>query len=104
MSQKALPLRFRNAPNEHHCQPPSIKLLTENQWAYVKRRYRMTDRELEIARFVCAGMNNDHIAEEAKIALGTVKTHLRNIYRKTWVNTKIELLLRLVEDSHCFAP
>jgi len=100
MSQEVFPLPLRNAPQDHRYQPPSLKLLTENQWAYLRRRYRMTNRELEIARLVCTGMSNDCIAAEANIALGTVKTHLRNIYRKIWVNTKIEMLLRFVEDAN----
>jgi DNA-binding CsgD family transcriptional regulator len=87
-----------------YSQPGPTQLLSDKQWVYVKRRYRMTDRELEIARYVCAGMNNEEIASRFKISPGTVKTHLRNIYRKTWVNTKIAMLLRFVNEANFLLP
>ena len=79
--------------------PAKTELLNDGQWHHIKRHYHMTERELEIARLVCAGLSNDDIALKAKIAPGTVKTHLRNIYRKTWVSTKIAMLLRFLDDA-----
>jgi DNA-binding NarL/FixJ family response regulator len=62
----------------------------------------MTHREFQIAKLVCQGFNNEEIAEELSIMHGTVKTHIRNIYRKTWVHNKISMLLRFVEDAKDF--
>ena len=83
---------------------PRVALLTEKQWSYLKKRYRMTSREFQIAKLVCQGLNNENIAEILHIKHGTVKTHIRNIYRKTWVHNKIAMLLRFVEDSNNLCP
>ena len=78
---------------------PSAELLNRLQWSYVKKRYHMTPREIQIARLVCQGLGNEEIASKLKIKLGTVKTHIRNLYRKLWVHNKISMLLRFVEDT-----
>ena len=62
----------------------------------------MTPRELQVAILVCRGFNNDEIAKALKIRHGTVKTHLRNIYRRVRVKSKITLLLKFVEDINKF--
>jgi len=81
--------------------PPSI-LLDEKQWLYLKKRYHMTPREIQVAILVCRGFNNNEIAKSLKIKHGTVKTHLRNLYRRVRVKSKILLLLRLVDDVNRF--
>ena len=81
---------------------PSGVLLDEKKWLYLKKRYHMTPRELQVAILVCRGFNNDEIAKALKIRQGTVKTHLRNIYRRVRVKTKITLLLKFVEDVDKF--
>lgn len=55
----------------------------------------LTDREYEIARLAALGSKNDQIAEKLHIAPGTVKTHLRNIYSKLDVDSRIHLALRM---------
>jgi DNA-binding CsgD family transcriptional regulator len=77
---------------------PAGVLLDEKQWLFLKDRYNMTPRELQVAILICRGFSNDDIAKALKIQHGTVKTHLRNIYRRTRVKSKILLLLRFVED------
>ena len=81
----------------------AVMLLDEKQWLYLKKRYHLTRRELQVARFVCNGLNNNEIAKALKIRHGTVKTHLRNIYRRVRVKSKITLLLRFVEDVNIFS-
>lgn len=68
------------------------------QWSYIKKKYRMTNRELQVAILICRDFENDRIAQLLNIGPTTVKTHLRNIYRKTHVRKKLSLLLRFVED------
>ncbi len=77
---------------------PAGVLLDEKHWVFLKKRYHMTPRELQVAILVCRGFNNDEIAKALSIRHGTVKTHLRNIYRRVRVKNKILLLLRFVED------
>lgn len=81
--------------------PPGI-LIDEQRWLFLKERYHMTTRELQVAILVCRGFNNDEIADALKIRHGTVKTHLRNLYRRVRVKSKILLLLRFVDDINRF--
>ena len=73
-------------------------LFDEEQWSYLQKRYQITPRELQIAKFVCQGFNNEQIAEALRIKHGTVKSHLRNVYRRVRVRNKILLLLRFLAD------
>lgn len=77
----------------------SVDLLDEEQWGYVQRKYNIPPREFEVAKEVCRGLTNDKVSKKLNMASGTVKTHLRNIYRRVRVNSKILLLLKFVEDS-----
>ena len=84
------------------CRQPDVVLLNEKQWSYVRGRYDLTPRELEIARLICQGLRNGKIASMLRIRPGTVKTHTRNIYRKVHVKSKIGMLLRFVTDTRGF--
>jgi len=81
---------------------PKGILLDEKQWLYLKERYHVTPRELQVAILVCRGFNNSEISRALKIRHGTVKTHLRNLYKRVRVESKILLLLRFVEDVNRF--
>jgi DNA-binding NarL/FixJ family response regulator len=57
------------------------------------RPAKLTDREIEVAKFVVKGLRNKEIAYRANIAEGTVKMHLHNIYEKLGVTSRTELVL-----------
>lgn len=98
MSQS--PINLAVSQDETQLTPSRVVLLNKRQWSYVKRRYHMTPRELQIAQLICQGLGNEEIANRLKIKHGTVKTHVRNLYRKLWVHNKISMLLRFVEDTN----
>lgn len=98
MSQS--PINLAVSQDETQLTPSRVVLLNKRQWSYVKRRYHMTPRELQIAQLICQGLGNEEIANRLKIKYGTVKTHVRNLYRKLWVHNKISMLLRFVEDTN----
>ncbi len=75
----------------------------ENHWSYIQKRFHMTPRELQVAQLACRGFNNNKIAKTLKAKTGTVKTHLRNIYRKIRVKSKIEMLLKFVNTATKFS-
>lgn len=81
---------------------PTGMLLDERQWLFLKKRYHLTNRELQVAILICQGFDNDEITNALKIKQSTVKTHLRNVYRRARVKNKILLLLRFVEDVNKF--
>ena len=74
-------------------------MLDDKQWRYVGTRYDLTVREQQIARLVCQGLPTVAIAERLSIRPGTVKTHIRNIYRKTNVRNRITMLLRFMTEA-----
>jgi ATP/maltotriose-dependent transcriptional regulator MalT len=54
----------------------------------------LSERELEILRLVANGMSNQQIADQMIIALGTVKTHVHNIYGKLGVESRTQAIAR----------
>jgi DNA-binding CsgD family transcriptional regulator len=55
----------------------------------------LTEREFEIAKMAALGARNEEIASSLSISSGTVKTHLRNIYSKLEVDSRVRLALVL---------
>ena len=82
---------------------PLISLLDDKHWLYIQRRYHLTDREIQVVKLVCLGFNNEDIAAKLKIKQGTVKTHIRNIYRRVRVRNKIQMVLKFVDTATKFA-
>ena len=54
---------------------------------------RLTPREREIVKQVCAGLKNKEIAGTLSITAGTVKVHLMHIFEKTGVKDRFELAI-----------
>ena len=55
-------------------------------------RSPLSPRETEITRCVAEGLRNKEIAERLAIAEGTVKTHLRTIFEKVGVESRVALV------------
>jgi DNA-binding CsgD family transcriptional regulator/tetratricopeptide (TPR) repeat protein len=58
----------------------------------------LTGRELEVARLVVDRRTNQQIADELFLSLKTVETHMRNIFRKLDVSSRVDLA-RTVESA-----
>jgi DNA-binding NarL/FixJ family response regulator len=93
-----------SVPQNHSGEPPKATLLNGEQWLFVQGHYNLTSRERQIAELVCQGLANGTIANRLKISPGTVKTHVRNIYRKMKVRSKIAMLLTFVAESRQHTP
>jgi LuxR family maltose regulon positive regulatory protein len=57
----------------------------------------LSERELEVLRFISAGLSNKKIMDELFLSLSTVKTHIRNIYSKLNVHSRTEAIVRAKE-------
>jgi DNA-binding NarL/FixJ family response regulator len=57
----------------------------------------LTERETQILRMVVEGMSNKAIANRLALGEGTIKSHLRNIYRKLQVRTRAEAAAQAVQ-------
>ena len=59
-----------------------------------KNPYDLTERELEILRFISNGYQNKQIADMAFISLSTVKTHIQHILKKLDVTSRTQAALK----------
>jgi LuxR family transcriptional regulator, maltose regulon positive regulatory protein len=57
----------------------------------------LSERELEVLQLIAAGKSNRRIAQELFVAAGTVKTHIRSIYRKLDAHSRTQALVRARE-------
>ena len=73
-----------------HSQPQTNDL--KQTLAYLKNTCHLTNRELQIAEQVYQYRNNDEIAQSLGIRENTLQKHLQNIFRKTNVTSRWELL------------
>lgn len=55
-----------------------------------------TSREKEVIDVVCRGLTNEQIAWHLNISVATVKTHLIHIFKKAGVETRGELISRML--------
>ena len=65
----------------------------------VSARYHITEREFEVVKLIKAGLTNKEIAAELTISVNTVNNHIANIFAKTDVGSRIDLLNLLQEAS-----
>lgn len=73
----------------------SAQVATEGPSEAFLAKYAITDREHELIVKIIQGKSNADIASELVISLATVKTHLHNIYAKTGVDGRYDLLARV---------
>lgn len=73
----------------------SVANVTEDQLRenpVYRVQYKLTDREIDVAVLLLAGYNSTDIAKILTISVNTVKTHLKNLYAKTDVHNRRELI------------
>ena len=61
----------------------------------------LSERQYEVLMLVAQGRNAKYIEQALTISLSTAQTHIRNIYRKTGVHSRQELL-DLIEDTKLY--
>jgi len=67
--------------------PPTAALLVEP----------LTEREMEVLHLLATGCSNKEIAQKLVIAVGTVKNHLKSIYGKMEVHSRVQAVNRARE-------
>lgn len=65
----------------------------------IAERFHITDREMEIVRLIKIGLTNKEIAARLNISVNTVNNHIANIFGKTNVRCRIDLLNLFEEAS-----
>jgi LuxR family maltose regulon positive regulatory protein len=59
----------------------------------------LSDRELDVLRYLPSNLTTPEIAEEMMISINTVRTHIKNIYQKLGVHKRSEAVKRAKELS-----
>ena len=75
-----LRLRFKEPPTSENS---TVRQHIDDLLPAYCERHGLTAREREILSFVLQGKDNQNIASELQLALGTVKAHVHNILKKT---------------------
>lgn len=63
------------------------------------QNYNLTNREIEIVQLLREGNKYQTIAEKLYISESTVKTHVRNVYDKTGVCNRVELVHKMEQRA-----
>ena len=76
-----LSIRLREAPDKNDV--TDLERHVDEQMEFFTSKHKLSKHESEVLKLVVLGKNNQEIAEELFLALGTVKTHVHNIMVKT---------------------
>lgn len=60
---------------------------------------KLTDREIEVLCLMSKGKRNDDIAKSLVITTQTVKNHIRHIFRKLGVETRVDAVLYALDQG-----
>ena len=69
-----------------------------------KKRPSLSEREIEIVRLVAKGFSNDELAERLHLSPDTIKAHLRHIYEKLGVESRVEAVTEAMRTGLVEAP
>ena len=60
--------------------------------------YTLSQRELDILKCLVNGDSYKMIADNCKISIGTVRSHINNIYKKLHINSKSEAVAKAIKE------
>ena len=78
------------------CRDRSI--LPYDGWKTISKSLRISDRELQIIQEIFDDRKEYAIADELKISVHTVHTHLERLYRKLGVSSRVALVLYILSE------
>ena len=80
--------------------PKRIKAIYDDR----KKRPSLSEREIEIVRLVAKGFSNDELAERLHLSPETIKAHLRHVYEKLGVESRVEAVTEAMRTGLVEAP
>lgn len=60
-------------------------------------RFGLTEREVDVARAIVSGKSYQEVADTLYISINTVRTHIKNIYKKMGISNQ-RMLAQLIQD------
>jgi DNA-binding NarL/FixJ family response regulator len=76
-----------------------LKMVSNPQPAQKKESFNLTEREIEVLRYLVQGMSYKMIADVTKISIDTVRAHIKSIYEKLQVHSKGEAIVKALKDN-----
>jgi DNA-binding NarL/FixJ family response regulator len=71
----------------------------EPEYKFIITVEPLTERELEVLQLIVDGHSNKAIARKLYITVNTVKTHIRNIFRKLSVNDRTQAAIQALRSG-----
>ncbi len=87
--------RYQGINSFYRC--PEVELFDEKEWSLIMRKYNLTIREIEVVHMILKGFSYNNISKRFNIEPSTVKVHLRNVYKKVNVNSRMMLVLTFID-------
>lgn len=96
LKDRPLPALSRNATDEEDAAPAEPTPIREDRvqatCAALAQRAGLTPREADILGCLAQGRNTQYMAEKFCVSENTVKSHVRNVYRKLDVHSKQDII------------
>lgn len=54
---------------------------------------KLSNRELQVLKCLCCGMDNHELCDELSMSMATVKTHLSSMYKKVGARDRLQLVI-----------
>lgn len=81
-----------------HMDATSVRAVLTHMAAADHSHKPLTPRECQVLRAVCEGLGNKEIAERLKVSENTVKSFLQQLFDKTGVRTRAQLVAAAIEQ------
>jgi len=77
--------------------PEAAQVLAKSVMQPPSLANELTNRERDVLKLMVEGLNNNEIARQLVISLGTVKFHISNIFQKLGIDSRVEAVKLAIE-------
>jgi LuxR family maltose regulon positive regulatory protein len=76
-----------------------LKLAIERREKFIKTNSEsvLSDREIDVLKLITGDLSNQEVADKLFVSLNTVKTHVKNIFLKLAVDSRIQAVTKAKE-------
>ena len=84
--------------SERNGSNPGQTVFSRSQWLAVARSLRLSGREFQIVQGVFSDQTDEAIAQELGISPHTVHTHVKRLYQKLEITSRVQLVIRVMAE------
>ncbi len=78
--------------------PVGAVLLSDVAWAEIAHSLKLSGRQLEIVRNIFDNYTEATIASNLRVSEHTIHSHLNRVFQKLHVNTRAQMVLRVMQE------